>query len=79
MSKIINYGIIGTGHLGKYHIQQTLNIKHINLIGCYDINSDLSKKIGLQRQRFYKDGRFQSNWLYDLLKEDWEKLIDKKK
>ena len=37
------------------------------------------KKIGLQRQRFYKDGRFQSNWLYDLLKEDWEKLIDKKK
>ena len=29
------------------------------------------KKIGLQRQRFFKDGRFQSNWLYDLLKKDW--------
>lgn len=37
------------------------------------------KKVGLQRQRFFKDGKFQSNWIYDLLKEDWEKLFDKKK
>ena len=63
MSKIINYGIVGTGHLGKYHIQQTLNIKHINLIGCYDINSDLSKKIGLN----FKIKSFNS--LNELLKE----------
>lgn len=62
MSKIINYGIVGTGHLGKYHIQQILNIKHVNLIGCYDINVDLSKKISLK----YKIKSFNS--LNELLK-----------
>ena len=29
------------------------------------------KKIGLQRSRFYKNGRFQNNLLYDLLKKEW--------
>ena len=62
MSKIINYGIVGTGHLGNYHVQQILNIKHINLIGCYDINVDLSKKVGLK----YKIKSFNS--LNELLK-----------
>ena len=63
MSKIINYGVVGTGHLGKYHIQQILNIENINLVGCYDINSDLSKKIGIK----FKIKSFNS--LNELLKE----------
>ena len=37
------------------------------------------KKVGLQRQRFFKDGKFLSNCIYDLLKEDWENLFHNKK
>ena len=36
--KKFNYGIIGAGHIGKYHIQQIQNIPNVNLIGVFDIN-----------------------------------------
>ena len=36
--KKFNYGIIGAGHIGKYHIQQIQNIANVNLIGVFDIN-----------------------------------------
>ena len=36
--KKFNYGIIGTGHIGKYHIQQIQNIPNVNLVGIFDIN-----------------------------------------
>lgn len=43
--KKINFGIIGTGHIGNYHIQQALNIKNINLVGVFDIISSQANKI----------------------------------
>ena len=43
--KKINYGIIGTGHIGKYHIQQIQNINQVNLIGVFDINQTQSKNV----------------------------------
>ena len=46
----LNYGVIGTGHLGSYHIQQALKISHINVIGCYDINQSLSCRIAKEHQ-----------------------------
>tara|TARA_Y100000996_G_scaffold366234_1_gene311418 strand:- start:1563 stop:2534 length:972 start_codon:yes stop_codon:yes gene_type:complete len=36
--KKINYGVIGTGHIGKYHIQQIQNIDWVNLVGVFDID-----------------------------------------
>ena len=41
---IITYGIIGVGHIGNYHIQQTLKISSFNLLGIYDTNFQLAKE-----------------------------------
>ena len=47
----INYGVIGTGHIGNFHTQQVKNIKnHANLIGVYDINYEQAKKIASNNQ-----------------------------
>ena len=46
---IITYGIIGVGHIGNYHIQQTLKISSFSLIGIYDTNLRLAK----QREKEY--------------------------
>ena len=48
MSNLINYGILGAGHLGNYHAQQLKKISGVNLVGVFDINSDSSKKLSLQ-------------------------------
>ena len=37
-NKKILYGIIGVGHLGNFHTQQSLKIPAFNLIGVYDTN-----------------------------------------
>ena len=36
--KKFNYGIIGAGHIGKYHIQQIQNIPSVSLIGIFDVD-----------------------------------------
>lgn len=36
--KKIKIGILGAGHLGKFHIQQALEIDNLELIGIYDPN-----------------------------------------
>ena len=38
--KKFNYGIIGAGHIGKYHIQQIQNIPNVNLFGIFDVNQE---------------------------------------
>lgn len=40
MSKI-NVGVIGTGHLGKLHIKQLLQVEQANLVGIYDSNVEM--------------------------------------
>ena len=46
--KKINYGIIGGGHIGKYHIQQSCNIDTINVVGVFDTNSTVCKQVANQ-------------------------------
>jgi len=45
MSNKINYGVIGVGHLGKFHVQQLLNINNINLVGVFDTNLHAIQKL----------------------------------
>jgi len=45
MNKKIKYGIIGAGHLGGFHVQQLLNIKHVEVVGVYDLIYSKSKTI----------------------------------
>ena len=49
----INLGIVGLGHLGCFHVEQTLKIKQLNLVGVHDINQEVAigveKKFGVKR------------------------------
>ena len=43
--KKFNYGIVGAGHIGKYHIEQIQNITNVNLVGIFDVNQQHSQAI----------------------------------
>lgn len=43
--KMLNVGIIGTGHLGKIHAKLMKEVTRANLVGVYDINFDVAKKV----------------------------------
>ena len=34
----INYGVIGVGYLGSFHVQQLKEIETVNMVGVFDIN-----------------------------------------
>ena len=38
MGKNIKYGVVGVGHLGKFHVQQIQNVKGAVLCGIYDVD-----------------------------------------
>ena len=42
MAKNINYGVVGVGHLGKFHVQQINRISKAQLCGVYDIDYALA-------------------------------------
>ncbi len=44
-TKLIKIGVFGAGHLGKIHLKLINESKMYDLIGFYDVNSDISKKI----------------------------------
>ncbi len=44
-SQKISIGVIGVGHLGQHHVKHYSNMKNINLLGVYDIDSVRGKKI----------------------------------
>ena len=42
----IKIGVIGAGHLGKFHIEQYMSAyKTVNLVGFFDINKKIVEKI----------------------------------
>lgn len=51
--RMLKIGVIGTGHLGKIHLNNWKEIEHIDLVGFYDPNDDVaaevSEKYGIQR------------------------------
>tara|TARA_B100000700_G_scaffold21910_1_gene21211 strand:- start:931 stop:1875 length:945 start_codon:yes stop_codon:yes gene_type:complete len=44
-SKKIQYGVIGVGYLGQYHVQHLLNISHVDVVGIYDIDNKRAKEM----------------------------------
>jgi len=46
--KKINFGLIGVGYLGEYHLKHLLNISKINFIGIYDLNQKRGKELSSQ-------------------------------
>ena len=45
MQKKIKIGVIGAGHLGKYHINHLSKHANIDFVGFFDTNQDSAKKI----------------------------------
>jgi len=43
--KLLNTGIIGTGHLGKIHTKLMKEVMRANLVGVYDLNYEVAKKV----------------------------------
>ncbi len=43
--KKLKIGILGAGHLGKFHIQQALEIENLELVGIYDPDSQKVKDV----------------------------------
>ena len=41
----INYGVIGVGYLGSFHVQQLKEIAGVNLVGVFDINTERGASI----------------------------------
>ena len=44
-TKLIKIGVFGAGHLGKIHLKLLNESKMFNLIGFYDVNPDIQKKL----------------------------------
>ena len=45
MVKPIKVGVIGLGYLGNFHVQQLKKIKNAELVGVFDLNFSLCKKV----------------------------------
>ena len=41
----VKIGVVGVGHLGRWHVQQLKLIPEADLVGIYDIDSKKSKQI----------------------------------
>ena len=41
----INFGVVGLGHLGKFHVEQAQKIQTFNIVGVYDIDSKIAANI----------------------------------
>ena len=48
MTKQVNIGVIGVGHLGFHHATHLSKIKNANLVGIYDINSKRLDEVSKQ-------------------------------
>ena len=44
-SKKINIGVIGSGHLGQYHVKHYKSMNNINFLGLHDSNPERGNEI----------------------------------
>src|ERR1700704_4145657 len=47
---MLKVGVFGTGHLGKFHLNNWKEIKETELIGFYDPNDAIAKEVGEKYQ-----------------------------
>ena len=45
---MIKTGILGTGHLGKIHIQCMQGVEELELIGFYDPDEEVAKQVSAE-------------------------------
>ena len=52
-SKKINIGVIGSGHLGQYHVKHYKNMNNINFLGLHDSNPERGNEIAKKYETKY--------------------------
>lgn len=45
---MLNVGVFGVGHLGKYHLSNWKEIKGVKLVGFFDPNNDIAKEVAAE-------------------------------
>ena len=45
---LIKIGVIGVGHLGRFHVQQLSTIENVELIGIFDVNTAQCTNVGME-------------------------------
>lgn len=45
---LVKIGVIGVGHLGRFHVQQLSTLENVELIGIFDVNMEQCKKVGAE-------------------------------
>jgi predicted dehydrogenase len=86
--KMLNVGIIGTGHLGKIHTKLMKDVMRANLVGVYDLDAEVAEKVAaeLEIKSFENIDEFLDNVdaasivattsaHYDLIKKAFEKNV----
>ena len=46
----IKIGLIGLGHLGKYHLKHLASFELVEIVGIYDVHVQLTQKLALEFQ-----------------------------
>ncbi|MBC8311920.1 MAG: Gfo/Idh/MocA family oxidoreductase [Candidatus Marinimicrobia bacterium] len=44
----VKIGVIGVGHLGRFHVQQLSTIENVELVGIFDVNTEQCTKVGTE-------------------------------
>ena len=45
---LVKIGVIGVGHLGRFHVQQLSTIENVELIGIFDVNTAQCTNVGME-------------------------------
>ena len=45
---LVKIGVIGVGHLGRFHVQQLSTIENVELVGIFDINAEQCSNAGAE-------------------------------
>lgn len=48
MDKLLKVGVVGTGHMGSYHVRLYSELLNVDLVGIADINENQVKKVAAQ-------------------------------
>ena len=46
----IKIGLIGLGHLGKYHLKHLASFEFVEIVGIYDVDIQLNHQLALEYQ-----------------------------
>ena len=50
MNNNIKYGIVGVGHLGRFHVEHIQKMPNVTLVGIFDSDLSIAKKVAAKHK-----------------------------